>query len=89
MLPKIDPRMEVDDELGMEGWPRGAPSRGVVALRRVCGLLMMDPCRQDKKKIKVIACLSVCASAAGQEAPHLQLQQQNEFDCLISLGKEK
>lgn len=50
LLPKIDPRMEVDDELGMEGWPRGAPSRGVVALRRVCGLLMMDPCRQDKKK---------------------------------------
>lgn len=41
--------MEVDAELGMEGWPRGAPSRGVVALRRVCGLLMMDPCRQEKE----------------------------------------
>ncbi len=48
--------MEVDAELGMEGWPRGAPSRGVVALRRVCGLLMMDPCRREKKK--VIACPS-------------------------------
>lgn len=47
--------MEVDAELGMEGWPRGAPSRGVVALRRVCGLLMMDPCRQEKK---VTACPS-------------------------------
>ena len=42
-----DPRMEVGAELGTEeGWPRGgAPSRGVVALRRVCGLLMVEPCR--------------------------------------------
>lgn len=49
LLPKSDPRMEVDAELGMEGWPRGALSRGVVALRRVCGLLMMDPCRKEKR----------------------------------------
>lgn len=56
--------MDVDAELGMEGWPRGAPSRGVVALRRVCGLLMMDPCRQEKK---VTARLSDCASAAAQQ----------------------
>lgn len=35
--------MDVDAEFGMEGWPRGAPSCGVVALRRVWGLLMMDP----------------------------------------------
>lgn len=58
--------MEVDAELGMEGWPRGAPSRGVAALRRVCGLLMMDPCRQEEK---VTACLSDWASAAAQQPP--------------------
>lgn len=54
--------MEVDAELGMAaGWPRGAPSRGVVALRRVCGLLMMDPCRQEKK---------VCPSDTVEELLH-------------------
>lgn len=35
LLPKREPRMEVE-ELGIGGGgPRGAPSRGVVALRRV------------------------------------------------------
>lgn len=47
------------------------------------------PLQAGQKKKKVTACLSACASAAGQEAPHLQLQQQNEFNCLISLGKKK
>lgn len=42
--------MEVDAELGMDGWPRGTLSRGVLALLRVCGLLMMDPCRREKKQ---------------------------------------
>lgn len=45
--------MEVDAELGMDGWPRGTLSRGVLALLRVCGLLMMDPCRREKNKVTV------------------------------------
>lgn len=58
--------MEVDAELGMAaGWPRGAPSRGVVALRRVCGLLMMDPCRQEKKGNSMS--VRHCGRAAAQQ----------------------
>lgn len=49
LLPKSDPRMEVDVEFGMDGWPWGVPSRGVVALRRVWGLLMMDPCMRERR----------------------------------------
>lgn len=56
--------MEVDAELGMDGWPRGAPSRGVVALRRVWGLLMMDPCRREKKKV------TACPSDTAQVLLH-------------------
>lgn len=41
--------MDVDAELGIGGGPRGASSRGVVALRLVWGLLMMDPCRREKR----------------------------------------
>lgn len=58
--------MEVDAELGMDGWPRGAPSRGVVALRRVWGLLMMDPCRREKKKGNSMS-VRHCASATAQQ----------------------
>lgn len=70
--------MEVDAELGMEEWPRGAPSRGVVALRRVCGLLMMDPCRREKK-------VTACPSDSVQELQHSSCSttatrhQQDEF----------
>lgn len=45
LLPNSDPRMDVDAELGREGW-----SRGAAALRRVCGLLMMDPCRRREEQ---------------------------------------
>lgn len=63
--------MEVDAELGMEGWPRGAPSRGVVALRRVCGLLMMDPCRKETRQQRGRQTLRYCTTAARH--------QQDEF----------
>lgn len=45
-LPKMEPRRE--EELGAGGWPREEHS-WVVTLRRMWGLLMVDPCGRKKR----------------------------------------